>query len=289
MNKVYFAKKLLEISEVKNKTRKSTIKKVKEKLKERINKFRRYRFYVNGRVLDVGTGSGIDLLALFSINPEIEAVGVDISKKALKFARDILPKDRTHLVQADVTYLPFIKETFDAVNISYMLHHHPPKLLRRIIGNLTVILRQNGVMLISEPSVKSEADALRQEIYTLKYDLKNYLEIRRKVSSTDTQFHLYSLVSIFDYNTMYPSLLKQILIENDLKIEHFEIITEKFDRKEAKKLIATIKTQIKRSDIPNYEKAYLLDKSNALYEKLKLIDPAGDRSMVFKVKKKARN
>ncbi len=289
MNRVYFAKKLLEISEVKNKTRKSTIKKVKEKLKERINKFRRYRFYVNGRVLDVGTGSGIDLLALFSINPEIEAVGVDISKKALKFARDILPKDRTHLVQADVIYLPFIKETFDAVNISYMLHHHPPKLLRRIIGNLTAILRQNGVMLISEPSVKSEADALRQEIYTLKYDLKNYLEIRRKVSSTDTQFHLYSLVSIFDCNTMYPSLLKQILIENDLKIEHFEIITEKFDRKEAKKLIATIKTQIKRSDIPNYEKAYLLDKSNALYEKLKLIDPAGDRSMVFKVKKKARN
>ena len=83
-------------------------------------------------------------------------------------------------MQADVTYLPFIRETFDTVNISYMLHHHPPKLLGRIIGNLTVILRQNGVMLISEPSVKSEADAPRQEICTLKYDLKNYLEIRKE-------------------------------------------------------------------------------------------------------------
>jgi ubiquinone/menaquinone biosynthesis C-methylase UbiE len=288
MNNVYFAKKLLEISEMKNKTRKLSIKKVKEKLKKRINKFRRYRFYVNGRVLDVGTGSGIDLLALFSINPKIEVVGVDISKKALKFARDILPKDETHLVQADVTSLPFIKETFSAVNVSYMLHHHPPKLLRRIIGNLTAILRQNGIMLINEPSVESEADALREEIYTLKYDLKNYLKVRRKVSSTDTQSHLYSLVSIFDYDTMYPSLLKQILLENDLKIEHFEIITEKFDRKEAKKLIATIKMQIKRSDIPNYEKVYLLDKSNALDEKLKLIDPAGDQSIVFKVKKTTR-
>ncbi|MCD6464853.1 class I SAM-dependent methyltransferase [Candidatus Bathyarchaeota archaeon] len=40
-------------------------------------------------------------------------------------------------MQADVTYLPFIRETFDTVNISYMLHHHPPKLLGRIIGNLT--------------------------------------------------------------------------------------------------------------------------------------------------------
>ena len=88
----------------------------------------------------MGTGSGIDLLALFSINPKIEVVGVDISKETLKFARGILPKDRTHLVQAEVTYLPFIRETFNAVNISYMLHHHPPKLLRKIIGNLTAIL-----------------------------------------------------------------------------------------------------------------------------------------------------
>jgi len=44
----------------------------------------------------VGTGSGIDLLALFSINPKIEVVGVDISRFKEKYSHKfigMLPED----------------------------------------------------------------------------------------------------------------------------------------------------------------------------------------------------
>ncbi|MGQ9545473.1 MAG: class I SAM-dependent methyltransferase [Candidatus Bathycorpusculaceae bacterium] len=277
---------MLERTWVDEKAGKLNLNDVKERFRERVEKFKRYEFYVEGRVLDVGTGGGIDLLALFSINPKIEAVGVDLSRKALEFAKGILPKDSAHFVVADATYLPFRGCSFDAINVSYMLHHHPLKFLQRILQGLSVLLKNGGIMLIEEPSVESESGALREEIETLRFDLEIYSKIRKQIMSEELRCYLYDLAPIFNYGTTYPSLLKKAIEENHFKIELFEVKVKKSNSGNAEtEMLNDIEEKIRRSGIPDYEKAFLLEKVDAIREKLKLIELGGQKSVILRVKK----
>ncbi len=284
MNKVYLSKKLLEVEWVDEKVSKLSVNDLKEKLRARIEKFKRYKFNTDGLVLDVGTGSGIDLLALFSINPEIEVVGIDFSKKALEFAKKILPKERSHLVLADATHLPFREGSFKAINVSNMLHHHPLRLLKLIIKNLASLLKGDGFILIEEPSVDSEGEALREEIDTLRFEFEVYSKIRHEATSKRLQAYLYDLVPIFRYGTTYPSLIRKVIEECGLKIQSFDVRVEKHSINDFK-MLSELRERIESSVIPSYEKAFLMEKVDAIAEKLKLIKPANYKSAVFKANK----
>ena len=71
------AEKLLE---------KETLEELREKVERR--KWRFYRYgYKEGRILDLGCGGGLDLLALYEITEgRAELYGVDITEKALELA-----------------------------------------------------------------------------------------------------------------------------------------------------------------------------------------------------------
>ena len=71
------AEKLLE---------KETLEELREKIERR--KWRFYRYgYKEGRILDLGCGGGLDLLALYEITEgRAELYGVDITEKALELA-----------------------------------------------------------------------------------------------------------------------------------------------------------------------------------------------------------
>lgn len=285
MNNVYLAKKRLEISRSNKYFGKLTIDKVQERLEERIRKFKRYRFAVDGVVLDVGTGSGIDLLALFSICPKIEVVGIDISKQALRLAKRILPKQSSHLVQADVLNLPFKRETFDNINTSYMLHHHPLKFLRKIILNLRNVLRKNRTIFVKEPSVETERGAIGREINTLRHGLEDYTKLKKIARSKKLQQLLLDSVPVFHYDAAYPSLLKRVFIENHFEVGTFKIVREKFDVKEGGKLLKEMLKEIEKSELAEDEKNYLFEKVEALDEKLRLIKPIGEKSVILIGKK----
>ena len=284
MNKVYLSKKLLEVEWVDEKVSRLSVNDLKEKLRARIEKFKHYKFNVDGLVLDVGTGSGIDLLALFSINPKIEVIGIDFSRKALEFAKKILPKERSHLVLADATHLPFREGSFNAINVSNMLHHHPLKLLKRIIKNLALLLNDGGSILVEEPSTDSESEALREEIDSLKSEFEDYLKIRQAANSKKLQAYLYDMIPIFRYGTTYPSLIRKAIEECGLKIQSFDVRVEKYSFNKVK-MLSKLRGKIKNSGIPGYEKAFLMEKVDAIAEKLKLIKPANYKSAVFKANK----
>ena len=287
MNKVYVSKKLREMEWVEEKSAKLDMSSLKERLKKRIRKFKRCKFHVYGRVLDVGTGSGVDLLAMFSINPEIEAVGVDFCRGALKFAKAILPRKTSHLVLADAMHFPFREAAFNAINVSSMLHHHPYRVLKQIIRELALLLKTNGVMLIEEPSVWSESDAFHEEIESLESEFEIYLKIRHEAPSR-LRAYLYDLIPMFRYGTTYPSLLKMVVEGCGLKIESFHMRREKAHT-DYVKLLEDLREKIRNSKIPNYEKEYLMEKVDAMFLKLKIIrlahHKANHKHVVFKAKK----
>jgi SAM-dependent methyltransferase len=79
---------------------------------------------VQGRlVLDAGVGAGryAEVMARWSA----EVVGVDLTRAVDAAARNLRAWPNAHLVQADITALPFRDETFDIVYSIGVLHHTP--------------------------------------------------------------------------------------------------------------------------------------------------------------------
>ena len=95
----------------------------------------------SGRVLDVGTGPGHLLVEIARRRPNLELVGLDLSRKMLKIAKELTEQDegggvnitevRTplliRLVRGDVRNLPFSDGAFDLVVSTLSIHHwHDP-------------------------------------------------------------------------------------------------------------------------------------------------------------------
>jgi len=77
-------------------------------------------------VLDVGSGAGqIAKHLLKYADPGATLTCVDLSHEMLRRARNRLRSDRPRFVVADLTRLPFARDSFDCVTCGYVLEHLP--------------------------------------------------------------------------------------------------------------------------------------------------------------------
>lgn len=92
------------------------------------------------RLLDVGCGTGNQLIANHQHAPHLLVAGVDFSTGMLSQARAKAP----HLpwLRADGAALPFRTATFDFVTSQFMLHHTPNKI--GLLRELARMLRPDG-------------------------------------------------------------------------------------------------------------------------------------------------
>ena len=74
------------------------------------------------RVLDAGTGVGRDS-RLYADNCAADVFGVDISRSIDAAYHHLKSYDRVHLIQADLTQLPFEPGFFDFIACDQVLHH----------------------------------------------------------------------------------------------------------------------------------------------------------------------
>jgi tRNA (cmo5U34)-methyltransferase len=85
----------------------------------------------NGRLLDLGGGSGRALSAILHRRPDVRATAVDLSPNMLAAAEELFDKEgighQVELVEADITALPDGVTTtrWDAVSCIWTLHHLP--------------------------------------------------------------------------------------------------------------------------------------------------------------------
>jgi ubiquinone/menaquinone biosynthesis C-methylase UbiE len=102
------------------------------------------------RAIDLGCGTGADVV--FLAQQGIDAVGLDISPKALELARtraDDAGVTATW-VEGDVLDLPFADAEFDLVVDRGCLHHVPDADQPRYAAEVARVLRPGGVLLIRE-------------------------------------------------------------------------------------------------------------------------------------------
>ena len=112
---------------------------------------------LQGAVLELGTGSGANAVALLGRYPKIRLTATDVDPAMLAAARKRMGRfgDRVDVQEADATALPFPDASFDAVVSLIMLHHVID--WESALGEAARVLRPGGMfagydLVVSRPA-----------------------------------------------------------------------------------------------------------------------------------------
>lgn len=104
---------------------------------------------VGNKLLDAGCGDGRLLFELKDKN--LDLYGIDYSEKAISFAKVFVPN--ANLSVQDLTAkLTFKDELFDYVVLMDVLEHIEPSKIPKLLGEVSRVLKKNGVLVINVPS-----------------------------------------------------------------------------------------------------------------------------------------
>jgi O-antigen biosynthesis protein len=116
--------------------------------------YERYRFAMsfaeNKNVLDIacGTGYGTNMLS----KKANTAVGVDVSKDSIDFAKKNYTGTNLKYIAASVEEPLFPKDSFDVICSFETIEHLQDELRRKYLANLKNWLKQNGTLILSTPN-----------------------------------------------------------------------------------------------------------------------------------------
>jgi SAM-dependent methyltransferase len=119
-----------------------------------VNSLRALKNYLSKQsfknLLDIGCGDGFFLRSLKQIYPDREFAGIDLSLRAIGFAR-AFTKD-VEFIAADVTQQPFNGKRFDIVTSVAVWEHVPPEDLKSFVRAHYELLENGGRLLVILPS-----------------------------------------------------------------------------------------------------------------------------------------
>jgi ubiquinone/menaquinone biosynthesis C-methylase UbiE len=103
-------------------------------------------------ILEVATGTGVQLVALGRRNPSGRTVGLDFAPGMVKRTRRRLRAarlDAVELFQGDARELPFGDATFDLVTNEYMLNLMPLADIPRALAEIHRVLKPGGRLVVT--------------------------------------------------------------------------------------------------------------------------------------------
>lgn len=280
LNEVYVSRKLKEAREFKERIDEQ-LKKLDELIERRIEKFKVMGFMPKGLVADFGTGIGTDLISLSRLCNDVELVGADITSRGLKVAKDLLSREKTefHLVRADAVFPPFRDNMFDAVNFSYILHHHPFSLLERIFKEVDRISKRKSQTLMAEPSYLNESYEFSMEIDRISDGVKDLQKLSSIYNLKDLEKMGYELHVFGYYGNIYSSILKRVLEDYGFKITKTRAVAEDVGTDE---VTDELKKDIDSLSLDESAKEYLAERLEDLKKKYSMINPLYEFTLYIK-------
>jgi ubiquinone/menaquinone biosynthesis C-methylase UbiE len=114
------------------------------------------------RVLDIGTGTGLQLRAIYDRQPETQLYGLDLSSPAIEAARVALADLDVGLKVGSIAAAPFEDEFFDVVTCNASMSYWDEPLV--CFNEIYRILRPGGEALLFEPHRDIDIDAALTQI-----------------------------------------------------------------------------------------------------------------------------
>jgi ubiquinone/menaquinone biosynthesis C-methylase UbiE len=280
LNEVYVSRKLKEVEEFEDGID-ERLKKLDKVVGERIGKFKVMDFVPKGMVADFGTGIGTDLISLSRLCDDAELVGIDLTSKGLRVAKDLLSKEKKkfHLVRADAVSPPFKNDVFDAVNFSNMLHHHPFSLLKRIFEEVDRMSKRNSVVLIAEPSHLDESYEFSKEIDRIGDGVRDLQKLSSVYNLKELGKIGYYLHVFGYYGPVCLSVLKRALDDYGFKIAKTRVEAES---EAANEVTDELKKDIASLSLDESAKEYLIERLEDLKKKYPMINPLYEFTLYVK-------
>lgn len=109
------------------------------------------------RLLDIGCGSGLELDYIFARFPNLETVGVDLSKEMLRKLREKHRDRNLTIVCGDYFAYDMGKERFDAAVSFQTLHHYTAEKKEGMFSKIHACLKPGGIYLECDYIAVSQA------------------------------------------------------------------------------------------------------------------------------------
>jgi ubiquinone/menaquinone biosynthesis C-methylase UbiE len=103
------------------------------------------------QMLDIACGTGRFLTFVKDNYPRLPVVALDLSPNYLAEARTQLkPWSDVRFIQGLAEMLPFSDASFDVVSLVYLLHEVPDEIRRRILAEVSRVLRPGGRLILTD-------------------------------------------------------------------------------------------------------------------------------------------
>ena len=144
------------------------------------------------RILDLGCGVGRN--SIYLGKEGFDVVGVDISRSALKKTKawsKIEGIPNVTVLQASMTLLPFIRQTFHAVVSVSVIHHALKKDIQKTIREIHRVLKDNGLFIANLLSTKDyrygSGEKLENETFKVldEFEEKQFQEVHHFFSNKE--------------------------------------------------------------------------------------------------------
>ena len=106
----------------------------------------------HGKILDVGCGTGSQLIEIKKENPELECIGADISEDMLKIARKKSKKANLKIkfIRKRMSEMEFKKNSFDSVIATLALHEVSREEREKAVKTIFKVLKPNSSLIIMD-------------------------------------------------------------------------------------------------------------------------------------------
>lgn len=114
-------------------------------------------------VLDLGSGSGRHVVYLAKCG--FSVYGLDSSPEGIEITRNWLKQEGLAadlMLQSMTEQLPYEDNFFDAVISVQVIHHARIADIRRIVGEMARVLKKGGVVFVTVPKQKSQAEMFQE-------------------------------------------------------------------------------------------------------------------------------
>ncbi len=120
-------------------------------------------------ILDLGAGTGLELIHLFEIKPNAHITAIDISEKMLEKLKERPFKDRVQIISGDFFEVDF-GNNYDAVISTSALHHFNREDKIKLYKKIYDSLKEDGIFINSDKIASSteEEQKLLEDYYKFK-------------------------------------------------------------------------------------------------------------------------